>query len=240
MHLKRLKIQTLPGIEPGFTFEPPGAGINIVTGPNAIGKSSLERALGYLLRDARKEDPIALSLEAELVSDDTSWRVQRNGSQIIWYQNGSATDKPALPGALQTGLYRLSVEHLLKDDDAHDKDLAQSLRNSLRGGFDLDAPRAEVELGSRFAQNDEKNLRIAEKNLREVAGYYDDLERQKQEELPKLDEKIEAAEESQERLQSLQLGLDLHKAVNAKKSCIEELKTYPSGMDRLRGMSRSA
>ena len=235
MHLKRLKIQTLPGIEPGFTFEPPGAGINIVTGPNAIGKSSLERALGYLLRGARKEDPVALSLEAELVSGDTSWRVQRNGSQIIWYQNGSATDKPALPGALQTGLYRLSVEHLLKDDDAHDKDLAQSLRNSLRGGFDLDAPRAEVELSSRFAQNDEKNLRAAEKNLREVAGYYDNLERQRQEELPKLDEKIEAAEESQERLQSLQLGLDLHKAINAKKSCIEELKTYPPGMDRLRG-----
>ena len=233
MHLKRLKIQTLPGIEPGFTFEPPGAGINIVTGPNAIGKSSLERALGYLLRGACKEDPVALSLEAELVSGDISWRIQRNGSQIIWYQNGSATDKPALPGALQTGLYRLSVEHLLKDDDDHDKDLAQSLRNSLRGGFDLDAPR--VELRSRFAQNDEKNLRAAEKNLRGVEGDYDDLERQKKEELPKLDKKIKAAEESQERLQSLQLGLDLDIAIYAKKSCAEELKAYPPGMDRLRG-----
>ena len=233
MHLKRLKIQTLPGIEPGFTFEPPGVGINIVTGPNAIGKSSLERALGYLLRGTCKEDPVALSLEAELVSGDISWRIQRNGSQIIWYQNGSATDKPVLPGALQTGLYRLSVEHLLKDDDDHDKDLAQSLRNSLRGGFDLDAPR--VELRSRFAQNDEKNLRAAEKNLRQVEGDYDELERQKQEELPDLDEKIKAAVESQERLQSLQLGLDLDMAVNAKKSCAEELTAYPPGMDRLRG-----
>ena len=85
MHLKRLKIQTLPGIEPGFTFEPPGAGINIVTGPNAIGKSSLARALGYLLRE-QKNDPPALSLEAEFESDGTGWRVLRNGSQIVWHR----------------------------------------------------------------------------------------------------------------------------------------------------------
>ena len=57
MRLKRLKIKTLPGIEPGFTFEPRGAGINIVTGPNAIGKSSLARALGYLLRGGQRDDP---------------------------------------------------------------------------------------------------------------------------------------------------------------------------------------
>ncbi|MYH69210.1 MAG: AAA family ATPase, partial [Gammaproteobacteria bacterium] len=63
MRLKRLNIQALPGIEPGFAFEPPAAGVNIVTGPNAIGKSSLARALGYLLRDAQKSDPPALSLE---------------------------------------------------------------------------------------------------------------------------------------------------------------------------------
>ena len=232
MHLKQLKIQTLPGIEPGFTFDPPGVGVNIVTGPNAIGKSSLERALGYLLC-GQKNDPPALSLEAEFESGDTTWRVLRNGSQIIWYRNGDAADQPALPGALQTGLYRLSVEHLLTDDDVHDKNLAQSLRNSLRGGFDLDAPR--VELSLRFAQNEEKNLRNAQQTLRKAEADYDTLERQEREELPLLNRKIKAAEEAQERLKRLQLGMDLDKAANAKKSCEEELKAYPPGMDRLRG-----
>lgn len=231
MHLKRLKIQTLPGIEPGFTFEPPGAGINIVTGPNAIGKSSLARALGYLLRE-QKNDPPALSLEAEFESDGAGWRVLRNGSQVVWHRDGNPAERPALPGADQAGLYRLSMEHLLSGDE-YDAGLAQELRNRLRGGFNLDAPR--IKSGSRFAQNEEKNLSVAEKNLRQTEGDYDNLEQQEQDELPRLNREVKVAEEAQDRLQRLQQGLELQEAVNAKKSCAEELKAYPSGMDRLRG-----
>ena len=231
MRLKRLKIQTLPGIEPGFTFDPPRAGVNIVTGPNAIGKSSLARALGYLLRE-QKNDPPALSLEAEFESGEAGWRVLRNGSQVVWYRDGNPAERPALPGAGQAGLYRLSMEHLLADDD-YDTGLAQELRNRLRGGFDLDAPRLNP--GPRFAQSEAANLRNAQQVLRQTGGDYDKLEQQEQDELPRLDGEIKAAEEAQDRLQRLQQGLELHEAVNAKKSRAEEFKAYPHDMDRLRG-----
>ncbi len=232
MYLKQLKIHTLPGIEPGFAFTPAGEGVNIVTGPNAIGKSSLERALGYLLRGARREDPIALSLEAELVSSDSTWRVRRNGSQVSWYRDGNAAMPPALPGIGQKGMYRLSVEHLLMDDD-RDRDFARELRNRLHGGLDLDAPR--IKLGSRFAQNDEKNLNAVQKTLRRVEREYDELDRKEQEELPRLNREMETAKAAQEYLQRLQHGLDLHKAIKAKKICTEELEVYPPAMDKLRG-----
>ena len=232
MQLKSLKIRTLPGIEPGFTFEPSGAGVNIVTGPNAIGKSSLARALGYLLRGAGKDDPPALSLEADFESNATAWRVVRNGAQVAWYRDGNPASAPALPGAGQIGQYRLSMESLLADD-AGDKALAQQLRNRLRGGYDLDA--ARLSLTSRFARSEEKNLQDAEKSLRETERKYDALERQEAEDLPRLERQIKDAADAQDRLQRLQLGLDLHKAVNARKSCADELKTYPPGMDRLRG-----
>ena len=232
MYLKQLKIHTLPGIEPGFVFAPAGEGVNIVTGPNAIGKSSLERALGYLLRGARREDPIALSLEAELVSSDSTWRVRRNGSQIVWYRNGSAATRPALPGALHTGLYRLSVEHLLAEDDPHDKDLAQSLRNSLLGNFDLDEPR--LELRPRFAQTEEKKLLEAQQNLRQTERDYDTLE-QELEELPRLAERINAAEQAENRREHLQQGLALHAAMAASKTCAGALEVFPQAMEKLRG-----
>ncbi len=233
MRLKRLNIRTLPGIEPGFTFEPPGAGVNIVTGPNAVGKSSLARALGYLLR-GQKSDPQALSLEAEFENGKSGWRVLRNGSQIAWYRDGNPVAPPALPATGLEGLYRLSVEHLLAGDDT-DRGLAQELRNRLHGGFDLDAPRKSTRLTSRFAQVDEKTLREAEKSLRQAERDYDDLERQEQEELPRLNREIEAAGDAQKRLQRLQQALDLHTAIETKKSCAQELEVYPPGMDRLRG-----
>ena len=232
MQLKRLDIHSLPGIEPGFTFEPASAGVNIVTGPNAIGKSSLARALGYLLRGGQRDDPAALSLEAEFETDGSNLRVLRNGSEVAWYRDGNPASPPVLPGTYQTGLHRLSMEHLLTGDDS-DSDLAGELRNRLRGGFDLDA--ARISLGSRYALNEEKNLSNAKRELRQTEGEYDILERQEQEGLPRLDSEIKAAEDAQERLQRLRLGVDLHNAVDLRKSCAYEFKDYPSGMDKLRG-----
>ena len=233
MRLKRLKIQALPGIEPGFTFEPPGAGINIITGPNAIGKSSLARAFGYLLR-GQKTDPPALSLEADFESGASAWRVRRNGSQVAWYRDGNPASPPALPGADQAGLYRLSLEQLLAGDD-RDSDLARILRNRLRGGFDLDALRDNVKLGLRYAQSEEKTLRDAQDALRRVEREHDALERQEQNELPRLSSDIMAVQAAQNRLLRLQQGLDLHEAIRARKSCADALQVYPSSMDKLRG-----
>ena len=147
MHLRRLAIHALPGIEPGFTFEPAGAGINIVTGPNAIGKSSLARALQYVLA-RHATDPPALSLEAEFESGVARWQVTRNGNQIVWRRDGEVASRPLLPGVDRIGLFRLSVENLLDDSDADDKALAERLRRELHGNFDLGRPqdrdRAEV------------------------------------------------------------------------------------------------
>ena len=52
MRLKRLAITHLPGIHGGLTLEGFGDGINVVTGPNASGKSSLIRALRHLIDPA--------------------------------------------------------------------------------------------------------------------------------------------------------------------------------------------
>ena len=108
MHLRRLAIRSLPGIEPGFTFEPPDAGIIVVTGPNAIGKSSLARALKYLLAP-HGSDPPALSLEADFEGGDARWQVSRNGNQVLWRRNGEVVSRPVLPAADRIGLFRLSV-----------------------------------------------------------------------------------------------------------------------------------
>ena len=231
MRLRRLSIHVLPGIEPGFTFEPASAGINLVVGPNAIGKSSLARALAYLL-GRHASDPPALSLEAELESDDARWRVSRNGSQIVWRRNGEVASRPALPGADRIGLFRLSVEHLLDADDDSDKELAARLWRELHGNFDLRRPR--IEITPRFAQHEAGLLSRAAGERRRVEREYDELQR-REAELPDLDRRIQAAVAAGARREHLEHALSLADAIDARKERAAAFQDFPPGMDRLRG-----
>ena len=231
MHLRRLAIRSLPGLEPGFEFEPPGTGINLVTGPNAIGKSSLVRALGYLLASERS-DPSALSLEAEFESGDTRWQVQRNGSQIVWRRNGEVAPRPALPAADQIGRYRLSIENLLDDDDASDRELAGRLRRELHGNFDLGALRSEI--GPRFARREANALDETRRERQGVERSYLALGRQEAE-LPELERQTGEARAAEERCVHLKRAIDLAHAIDARKDCEAALESWPPEMERLRG-----
>ena len=231
MYLRRLSIRALPGIEPGFTFEPRNAGVNLVVGPNAIGKSSLARALGYLLA-SHASDPPALSLEAELEGDDARWQVSRDGHRILWRRNGEAASRPVLPGADRIGLFRLSVEHLLDDDDANDRELAGRLWRELRGNFDLNRPR--IEITPRFAQHEARRLAGAGTERRRVEGDYVELQR-REAELPDLERRIEEAVAAGARREHLEQALELADAIDARKAREAALQGFPADMDRLRG-----
>ena len=231
MHLRRLAIHALPGIEPGFAFEPPHAGVNVVVGPNAIGKSSLARALGYLLA-SRASDPPALSLEAELASGDARWEVSRNGNQIVWRRNGEIVPPPALPGADRIGLFRLSVEHLLDDDDANDKALAERLWRELHGNLDLSRPR--IEITPRFARHEAGRLARAGNERRRVEREYAELQR-READLPDLERRIETAVAARARCDHLRQALAFADAIDARKAREAALQAFPPDLDRLRG-----
>ena len=235
MQLRRLTIRSLPGIEPGFTFEPRGAGVNLVVGPNAIGKSSLTRALKYLLGNA-SNDPHALSLEAEFEGGGTRWDVVRNGSQIAWRRDGSATSRPALPGAEQIDLYRLSVESLLDHSDASDRELAARLRRELFGNVDLDALRSEIQgpRAKRFGGREAGVLAAADKARRQVESEYAALER-REAELPELKKRIAAAADAEREALRLKEALTLAAAVETRKERHERLKRHPPELAQLEG-----
>ena len=231
MYLRRLAIHALPGIEPGFTFEPADAGINIVTGPNAIGKSSLARALQYVLA-RHATDPPALSLEAEFESGAARWQVTRNGNQIVWRRDGEVVSRPQLPGVDRIGLLRLSVENLLDDSDANDKALAERLRRELHGNFDLSRPR--IEIGRRFAAHEARILAEAERARRHVESDYADLQR-RESELPALQRRIDAAAAAGDRREHLNQVLRLADAIDVRKDRESALHGFAPDMDRLRG-----
>ena len=231
MRLNHLQIDALPGIDRGFTFKVPGQGVNVITGPNAIGKSSLARALGYLLRGPQNGDPPELVLAAELQSGDTLWTVHRIGSQVRWLRNGEKASPPAMPGADQIGLYRLSVEKLLASD-SKDSDIAREIRLSLRGGFDLEEPR--IELGGRFAQREESELRAARGSLVAVEREYAELEREEHQ-LPRLAKRIDVAKSAGDEARRVELAVSLQDAVRELNDCGRRLDEFHPTMAKLQG-----
>ena len=232
MRLRRLRIHALPGIEPGFDFEPASDRVNIVTGPNAIGKSSLVRALEHLLADDDlRNDPPDLHLEGEFQSGDVRWTVRRTGRQITWMRDGEPAAPPALPGNGRLGLYRLSVESLLADD-AGDRELAAALWRMLRGGFDLDGARRSV--GPRFGGTEARKLAGKTRALREVEGAHSDL-RQEEAQLPDLERRIARSEQADVREGRLRTALDLHEAITKRRARADELEGFSAHMSQLRG-----
>ena len=231
MHLRRLRIDSLPGIEPGFAFKAPSEGLIVVTGPNAVGKSSLVRALGYLLRGSLRDDPPALSLFAEFSSAGTVWTVRRSGSQVVWTRDGETVTPPVLPGADQIGLYLLSVESLLAGGRT-DTELAAVLQRSLRGGFDLDEPRTSAK--PRVGRNAGKAIRDARKALADVENKYEYLRREEAE-LPALARQIKAAELAGKKRNRLEAALQLYEAATERKARQRKLAAFPEVLRSLKG-----
>lgn len=233
MRLIRLEIHTLPGIEPGFVVDDIATGINLVTGPNAIGKSSLIRALGYLVAEPTAGDPGALTLSA-VFENHERLTVRRNGSQRVWERDGRRADPPRLPDRDALHCYWLSMEDLLQED-ARDERLVSELRRALAGGFDLrDLRGGDFELRPRTGHSEAKALRETEARQRQVESEYHALQRDEGD-LPRLERAIKAAREAEERVGHLNRAMSLLEILRQRETIEAGLASFPEGMEHLRG-----
>ncbi len=235
MRLEWLEIQTLPGIEPGFTLEDIGPGCNVVTGPNAVGKSSLIRALGYLVGGTKKDDPPALAMAAVFQGTDGRWTARRTGREIVWEKDGHREEPPPLPGRDELFCYWLSMEDLLQADQ-RDERLVAELKRALSGGYDMDAVREDMpfRLGTRHGHSEARGLRNAEKALRDVEADYETLRREEVR-IPSLKKAIQAAREAAGHTKRLELALALLEVRRARREIEAGLDEFPEHMDQLRG-----
>ena len=231
MKLESLDIQRLPGISEGFVVEGLKDGINLITGPNATGKSSLLRALRYLLQKPQRDDPDALSLAAEFSSGEAHFKVTRTGRQITWTRNGEPSLRPALPGPEQIERYRLSMEHLLKADDA-DEGLATELLLSLRGGFDI--ARVRIPLSARFAHSEGRQLQAATRELHRIESESTELNL-KQKKLPAIEKEISTARAAEVRAKQIRRATQLLQVVRDREQMITRLQVFPSNMEKVKG-----
>lgn len=233
MKLVRLAIRQLPGIDPGFSVDNIDPGVNLVTGPNAIGKSSLVRALRYLVAPAASGDPLALSLEADFRNGE-ALTASRNGSARVWKREGEVVDPPALPDRDSLHCYWLTMENLVHAGE-DDQRLIKQLHQALAGGYDLKALRAGVfERKPRVGQTESKSLQDARAALRGVEADYAELQKREQR-LPELEAEIEKARSARTEHEALERALQLLERRREYREAEAVLASFPAGMDRLDG-----
>jgi uncharacterized protein YhaN len=237
MRLEKLEIRLLPGIDTPFTLEGTSPQVNLVTGPNAVGKSSLIRALRLLFGE-KTDRSGAISVSADFRGKDALWTVHRNGSDIVWERDGVSAEKPPLPEVNQLSAYWLSLEDLIQADQPQ-ADLIAELRRELSGGYDVIALREDraFSVGKQHGKKEEAELRDARKRMREVVADYEVLQKQEKT-LPTLEKKIASAKKSSENAKLLKNALQLLEYGQTIHDLELKLAGYSPHMDSLRGDER--
>lgn len=235
MKLQRIDLRQLPGIDRGFAVDGLEPTVNFVTGPNASGKSSLIRALRYLLAGHRPGDPHQLSLSAGFHDGEHRWTVDRNGSHVAWQCDGQTTEPPALPPPDALDSYLIGVEDLLQVQGSSEQALARHLRRELNGGLDLPALReALFPRAPRAGHKERRELDTARRQREEVERE----QRQTADEerhLPELERELQDAQHAQQEQQALDTALQLLDTERTLQALEARLATFPPDMDRLTG-----
>lgn len=234
MQLTHIDIQHLPGIEPLRVdgFQP---GVNFIVGPNAIGKSSLIRALQLLLAQPRRGDAVTLNLSATFQRGEDAWRVTRQGPHRTWTKAGQAVDPPPLPDADALHCYWLDAESLLAPDEARESQLRRRLQAALAGGIDMTQVRATADLELEpFPRALYQNWRSARQRQQHTEREYQRLEDARAT-LAELRAQQAEARTAAERIARLERARELNAAIVARRSAEQRLAEWPAWLATMRG-----
>ena len=139
MKLQRLRVERLAGIDRPFELQDLESGLNIIIGPNGIGKSRVCTAVRALLWHERGVSGDGLIARADFEHQGARWQAVRDGSLHRWQRDGFDASPPTLPGERLDGCFFLGLRDLLDASDGAGRDLASEIRKQMSGGFDLDA-----------------------------------------------------------------------------------------------------
>ena len=234
MRLCHLEIHQLPGVAP-MTLDDLAPGINFVTGPNAIGKSSIARALQAVLQDPQRLDAAPISVTATFEQDGQRWQVERAGNALNWQTDGRDVEPPPLPAAEALPCYWLSAESLLVPADTDQAALHHRLRQVLAGGIDLGQVRqATFPHSEGFPQKDYGDLLEARQQRSRQEEDYRRLAAER-DALPQRRQALEAARRARDEVGQVEAALTLAAAYKEEAGIKAKLAAIPDGVKQLKG-----
>ena len=137
LEVNRIAIRRFLGIQDvdEFKVDSIGKGVNIIHGPNGVGKSTLLHAVATLL-DATKHQSERPTVSYDLTVAGDPWQVDIDAGHVTWLQNHQQSSAPDLGPAVNRSKYRLALEEMIAGQGER---FAKVIADESRGGFDLDA-----------------------------------------------------------------------------------------------------
>lgn len=167
LHFTELHVHSAPGCAGGWQLRELSAGINIVFGPNAAGKTTTARALTALLWPsyAVTRDEFAACFQF----DGAQWHAEVHGNHADYQRNNAQSPPPSLPVAENLhGRCNVALHELLQIGDS---EIGKAILFAAAGDCDLDG--VAVALGfdgnPRFKRNAKDDFENARREVRRTA-----------------------------------------------------------------------
>ena len=235
MKLKRLKIDRLPGIDQPFEIESPDAGVHVVFGPNAIGKSSICRAVEALYWEDRGPTE-RTSVTALFELDGESWRAEREGTRLRWRCEDGDGVRPGIPGSHHHRCFFLRLRDLVDPSLDGTQDVASEIRRQMSGGFDLHriVDTYFSGISGRHGRRQRDEFNAAAREVQAAEGNQSELQR-REDELGALQSKLDAAATGARRLPSVKRAIGLAGRVEEYEITRKEIAALPNALASLTG-----
>lgn len=206
--LKHITLHKSPGFASG-TFPPVdklGEHLNVIWGPNAVGKSTLSRAMRALIWGGKTNKEV--EAEGLLASPDSDWSLSLAQGKLT--QTRLKDDqKIRLPGRNDelSESYWFTLHELLQEGDNSTASFLRQVRTSMQGGVDLDAASQDAGGISSFSGANIAQARLV---------------RQASEELEQVLKTQKEHQDIQDKIETVQQKLQAASALSARKVLLED------------------
>ncbi len=235
MKIRNITVNRLPGIDRQFSIDDIGDGIQILHGPNGIGKSSIGLAVESIFWEGAYGGQSIL-VNASFDDGPAVWKGDREGSRVSWQKDGISVGLPSLPSQHLSHCFFLRLSDLLNATDQGASEFAEGIHRQLSGGYDIANVRSSLFSAVKKTHGNKQaaNYRQSSEDLDKAEEQQVTL-RAQENDLEKLAEKIEKADAARERLTDVGIAVELVGHRHELAVLSEKIDALPDNLDKLSG-----